>query len=398
LNKWQITVSQWIPVGLGSLYYNALFNGEEIMKRLATWTIIMALVFSIPACSNDDNDSLIPPRTIGWAIGHRSDGTVDGTAAILHTSDGGKTWEEQGNPSFWEGMTGNDISAVDEWTAWAAVGGDDGGAILHTSDGGLIWTLQPLPAGMTDVVKGIKGLSQKIAWAVTLTGIVMQTLDGGETWVIIPHEGITMKQVNRMDAKGEDIWIADYGSGERGMIHSPDFGQTWRQETLINPDPLISTFGPMAVSIVSSQVVWAATRPAANVYRTMDGGDPWHLDAPDISGPNDLDDICAPNANMVWAVQNHSGESGGVIISVQLEDGKVISNIMDPTHEYQYEGVTCFDEKTAWVVGFKAHGVSPDVPEGVILHTGDGGTNWTNQPIPVNDVALWKVSFVGAHR
>ena len=368
------------------------------MKRLFISVILATgILFSFFGCSDDDHDSSLQTGQVGWAIGQRSDGTPDGTAAILHTSDGGKTWEEQGNPSFWEGMTGNDISAVDDWTAWAAVGGDDGGAILHTSDGGFTWDLQPLPAGMTDAVKGIKGLSQKIAWAVTLTGIIMQTLDGGETWVIIPHEGITIKQVNRMDAKGEDIWIADWGSGEKGMIHSPDFGETWRQETLSDPGPLPG-FGPMAVSIVSSRVVWAATRPAANVYRTMDGGDTWHLDAPDISGPNDLDDICAPNADMVWAVQNHSGESGGDIISVQLEDGKVISNIMDPTHQYQYEGVTCFDEKTAWVVGFKAHGVSQDLPEGVILHTADGGTNWTNQPIPVNDVALWKVSFVGAHR
>jgi hypothetical protein len=196
---------------------------------------------------------------------------------------------------------------------------------------------------------------------------------------------------------GEDIWIADYGSGEKGMIHSPDFGRTWRQETLHNPDPDLS-FGPMAVSIVTPQAVWAATRPAANIYRTMDGGDAWHLDAPNISGPNDLDDICAPSADMVWAVQNHSGESGGDIIHVRLEDGKVVSHIMDPTHHYQYEGVTCFDENTAWVVGFKAHGVSADLPEGVILYTADGGANWTNQTMPVNDVALWKVSFVGAHR
>jgi len=110
------------------------------MKRLTTWTVIVGLIFLIPA---------------------------DSTAAILHTSNGGKTWKEQGDPALWEGMTGNDISAVDEWTAWAAVGGNDGGAILHTSNGGFTWDLQPLPAGMTDAVKGIKGLSQKIAWAVT---------------------------------------------------------------------------------------------------------------------------------------------------------------------------------------------------------------------------------------
>jgi hypothetical protein len=75
----------------------------------------------------------------------------------------------------------------------------------------------------------------------------------------------------------------------------------------------------------------------------------------------------------------------------------VISDIKDPTGKYEYEGVTCLDERTAWVVGYKALGVSPDLLEGVIVHTTDG-THWKTQPMPVKDVALWKVSFVGAHR
>lgn len=163
----------------------------------------------------------------------------------------------------------------------------------------------------------------------------MRTLDGGETWVVIPHEGITMVQVNRIDAKGEDIWIADVGNGDKGMIHSADSGLTWRQELLPNADPS-PVSGPMCVSIVNSEVVWAGVRPEANLYRTMDGGDAWRLDAPDISGPNDIDDICAPNADLVWTVQNISGESSGRIIRVRLEDGKVISDPMDPTGKYVY--------------------------------------------------------------
>jgi photosystem II stability/assembly factor-like uncharacterized protein len=365
------------------------------MKHFGIWTIVfLGILLFTSGCSDDDPISTGP---VGWAIGWRS----DDTAAILHTNNGGKTWVEQGDTALWPGMAGNDISAVDPWTAWAAlgsaVGSDAPGAILHTTDGGANWRIQPLPEGVNDDVKGIKGLSPSVAWAVTLGGTVMRTLDGGETWVVIPHEGITMVQVNRIDAKGEDIWIADFGSGENGMIHSPDFGQTWRQETLPDPDPL-PDFGPMAVSIVSSEVVWASTRPAANLYRTTDGGAVWSLDAPDISGPNDLDDVCAPNADLVWAVQNLSGDSGGRIIKVRMEDGKVISDVMDPTGKYLYEGVTCFDEKTAWAVGLKAIGVSPDLPDGVILLTADGGANWVNQPMPVKDVSLWKVSFVGAHR
>jgi len=330
------------------------------------------------------NSTILGP--VGWAIGWYS----NNTAAILHTQNGGKAWEVQGNSALWTGVYGTDISAVDEWTAWAALLGDANGAIIHTTDGGTNWNPQPLPDGINEGVKGIKGLSRNVAWAVTIGGTVMRTLDGGENWIVIPHEGITIKQVNRIDAKGDDIWIADYGSGEYGMIHSPDFGVTWRRERL----PDISD-GPMAVSIVSSQIAWATVRPEANLYRTVDGGGTWHLDAPDVSGPNDLDDICAPDADTVWAVQNLN--TAGNIIRVRLVNGNVTSDVMDPTRKYRYEGVTCFDEKTVWVVGIKAYGVDPSFPDGVILHTNDG-TTWTNQPLPVNDVALWKVSFADAHR
>ena len=365
---------------------------EDMMRRFGMLVLgVLGILLTMNGCCDDDN-AIIGP--VGWAIGWRS----DNTAAILHTWNGGKTWEEQGNTALWTGLSGNDISSVDEWTAWAALGSGDGegGAILHTTDGGINWRLQPLPEGINETVKGIKGLSRSVAWAVTLGGTVMRTVDGGQNWVLVPHEGIIMKQVNRMDAKGEDIWIADFGSGEYGMIHSADFGVTWRRERLPDVDP--SQGGPMGVSIVSSQIAWAAVRPEANLYRTVDGGGAWHLDAPNVSGPNDIDDICAPDADMVWAVQNHSGECGGEIIRVRLVNGKVISDIMDPmSGEYQYEGVTCFDEKTVWVVGFKAYSASRDLAEGVILHTDDGVT-WTSQTLPVNDVSLWKVSFAGAHR
>ena len=351
---------------------------------------VLGVLLTMNGCGDDDNAST---GQVGWAIGWRS----DYSAAILHTRNGGKIWEEQGDTALWTGLGGNDISAVDEWTAWAAVGSGDGGggAILHTTDGGAHWRVQSLPEGVNETVKGIKGLSRSEAWAVTLGGTVMRTLDAGENWVVIPHPGVTMKQVNRMDVKGEDIWIADVGSGEFGMIHSPDSGVTWQQEHLSDIDP--AGGGPMAVSIVSSQVAWAAVRPEANIYRTVDGGDSWHLDAPDVSGPNDLDDVCSPNADMVWAVQNRGGASGGSIIRVRLVNGQAVSDIMDPTGKYVYEGLTCFDEKTLWVVGFKAYGVDPNLPQGVILHTSDG-TTWTSQPLAVNDVSLWKVSFVGARR
>ena len=54
-----------------------------------------------------------------------------------------------------------------------------------------------------------------------------------------------------------------------------------------------------------------------------------------LTGVGDLDDICAPDADTVWAVQNQGGIGGGVIIRVQLEDGKVNSDVMRPQELYR---------------------------------------------------------------
>jgi photosystem II stability/assembly factor-like uncharacterized protein len=326
----------------------------------------------------------------GWAIGN----DPDSTAVILHTDSGGITWEVQGDRSLWKEHYGADISAVDERTAWAALGPTtgEGGMILHTSDGGSTWNVQVLPQVIPEGVKGIKGVSRNEAWAVGLNGPVMHTADGGETWEIVPTPGITFRQVNRIDVLGNDIWIADFGNGENGMIHSPDRGLTWRQEHLPGVDV---NHGPMTVSIVNTQVAWTSVNMQGELYRTLDGGLTWKIDAPALSGPNDIDDVCAVTANVTWAVQNTSG--GGYVMRV-----KIVGNDVTKSHwyfpYYVYEGVSAFDEQRAWIGGYRGMSSPVELPKGSILHTSDGGETWVSQRLPVNDVDIWKLSFVGARR
>jgi photosystem II stability/assembly factor-like uncharacterized protein len=318
---------------------------------------------------------------------------------ILNTTDSGQTWKVQGNRAEWEGFTGLDISAVDDLTAWAALGDADStdGMILHTVDGGLTWEIQSIPADVQDAIKGIKGLSRDEAWAVSLRGIILHTTNGGQTWDVVPHPDVEfIGFINRIDAVAPyDVWIVDQEGGDTGMVHSTDGGKTWRKEYFPDVDHGKS---PLAISAVSPLVVWGAVNAQADLYRTLDGGDTWQIAAPNVSGPNDFDDVCAINADLVWAVLNLGGGSGGKIFRVRLEQGQVLSDQWNPDPYYQYEGITAFDAQTAWVVGFISRSFDhPELPSGIILHTNDGA-NWTSQKLPEDDVVLWKVSFVGAHR
>ena len=332
----------------------------------------------------------------GWAIGDSADG-----AAIVHTSDGGLTWQAQGNTSAWTGMWGNDISAVDDQTAWAALGSGPtatDGAILHTTDGGVHWVPQAIPAGLIGGIKGVKGFSRTEAWAASLYGTVLHTTDGGATWNVVPHPTTAINDVNRIDALGSaDVWIAspnqEHG-GNSNMIHTQDNGLTWRQEPLPN---VPADHGPMTVNAVSPLVAWTALNRSGNVYRTLDGGANWLLVTTIAAGTNDADDLCAAGPEAAWVVLT-PGTGDGMLWRVRVAaDGSVDSRKFQPASTaFTYEGITCLDERTVWAVGGNPLHTA-GLPLGVIVVTVDGGDHWVQGSAPA-DIEFWKVSFVGARR
>jgi parallel beta-helix repeat protein len=342
-----------------------------------------------------DNNAYTP--MVGWATGWDE----NDAAAIVHTADGGRTWQAQGDLSAWTGVHGNDISAVDDLTAWAALGSGDmsetRGAIMHTTDGGATWVAQTIPDGLAGGIKGVKGLSRSEAWAASLDGTIMHTTDGGNTWSVVPHPTVAMVQINRIDATGDgNVWIADVNrpGGETFIVHTPDNGQTWRQEYL--PD-VYQGEGPLAVSAYSPLVAWSAVNGQGDLFRTIDGGAEWLKVAPHVAGFFDFDDICAVSEETVWGVQTGGGY-GGMIYRVQVAaDGAIDKQSFNPANGYEYEGITCLDEHIAWVVGLKGLNVDKNLPLGVIVYTVDGGETWVQGTGPAN-IRYWKVSFGGARR
>jgi photosystem II stability/assembly factor-like uncharacterized protein len=389
------------------------------MKKGSFLLVVLTVLFII-SCDNsslqyEDDTTLAPnfPLQIGWAIGF----DASYTAVILHTKNGGQKWVVQGDNTKWESCYGNDISAVDEHTAWAALGSntsDGSGKILHTTNGGATWIEQTLPEGVDGGIKGIKGLTRDEAWAVSITGTILHTTDGGKVWNIVEHPNFEIGQVNRMDAIGyrdvrdtdssgkntgkvhANVWIADHegeDEGHLGMIHTLYNGDIWRQEYL--PATSDTDFRVHMVSAYSPRVAWAAAWLSGALYRTVDGGENWKIEAE--VGPNDIDDMCAYSADALWFVQFQGTQVGGIIYHLYPEDEEVEIEQFNPFPSYQYEGLTCANDQAAVVVGFtKAN--EPPQQRGIILVTNDGGQTWENQPLPVDDVSLWKVSFVGARR
>ena len=104
-----------------------------------------------------------------WAVGF--------PGLILHSPDGGETWETQ------EGGRGEalfDVEMLDETTGWI-VGRN--GLVLHTADGGETWMEQETPTKLS--LYAVDFFSKSEGWAVGEFATVMQTTDGGASWELV---------------------------------------------------------------------------------------------------------------------------------------------------------------------------------------------------------------------
>jgi len=267
-----------------------------------------------------------------------------GYAVILHTTDGGDTWRREGDEEDLDGLDLNGVSAIDGSTAWAV---GDQGLILHTTDGGKTWVRQGEGQFPVTYLYQVDAVDSQVVWVVgdddgSGYATVLRTTDGGETWEAVePSSGdfpsglIDVSAIDAMTA-----WIVGIdGQGHRTI----DGGATWETFQIIP-----TLFHVNGVCALDADTAWVAT-DQGGVYYTSDGGETWNDVSPTI------DDV--------------PGVKG-----------------------YELLGVTTKDGQSVWISGLEFGGE----PDGLVIQTTNGGTNWTRQDTPVTGVELCRISFVGA--
>jgi photosystem II stability/assembly factor-like uncharacterized protein len=296
----------------------------------------------------------------GWVVGQ--------LGKIFHTTDGGKSWEEQ--------VTGTNLllTAVDflDRTHGWAVG--ERGAILHTEDGGRIW--KPQQSGVLYPLFDVQFVDQDTGWAVGHWGTILYTKDEGKHWserslslelgqqgpiepaalqdIVDPSTGEVLAKagqllpkelvadIARRGAHGarvrEDVvlnavffldqqhgWIV----GERGLVlRTTDGGENWERTTLPHPpaqsgaegeeelmsEEELAAFGVVApppslygVFFVSPQHGWAVGQEGT-IVSTHDGGRQWEFQP---SGTQEALYDVGVAGDAGWVV----GDKGSVLIS-----------------------------------------------------------------------------------
>jgi photosystem II stability/assembly factor-like uncharacterized protein len=295
--------------------------------------------------------------TSGWAVAGGD------YPRVYATRDGGQTWAEVALPFLYSTFNtlvaqgpGQALLAAEEWSMGTATGDDLGTSLWRTSDYGAHWTARVLLKKVR--LEDIAFVSPMRGWAVggaTLWG----TTDGGTSWQKVPHTA-TPGGYASIQCIGNDVWAV--GSGR--ILHSPDAGKSWRSL------PGVRLPHPVSVSFADGQDGWIATGGAW--LHTTDGAKSWQrITSAPKSGVSKL---AAVPGGTVW------GAAGYVIRSA--DGGRHWQRVTQRSH---LTAVAAASAGQAWAVG----------PRGLIIHTADGGRHWRVQPSgTVRDLA--DVFFVDA--
>ncbi len=186
-------------------------------------------------------------------------GWIVGTSASLRSTDRGSTWTDLPNAPK---TTLTAVSALDSLTCWATAFS----MIYKTSDGGASWSSLSVTVPSGGRLTGITMVSPQTGWAVASGGVIYNTTDGGNRWVLVPA-GVSAKLNGVFFLDPARGWIV----GDAGtFLQTADSGRTWSQR------PMPDTTTLIAAAFVDSTTGVVVGR-LGRIFMTTNGGSTWSL-------------------------------------------------------------------------------------------------------------------------
>lgn len=331
-----------------------------LFALLASLLLLLACLADDPRVASGDQPVALADATLyavhfvdaneGWAAGDEG--------LVLHTIDGGKTWERQ--PTGTRACL-RDLHFVDAFTGFA-VGreelpyqGGTAGVILFTDDGGVKWRVasqRELPG-----LQGLRFVDEQRAYMLAegsdaQPSGLFASEDGGVSWKMVPGERRPGWVCGSFTTEGGVV------AGAGGLMRLSR-GQLLKCTTPAVPDATVRGV------LLQDDQCWAVGEQGL-VWSSKNKGLAWQ--AVDLRLPAgiqpmlDFTDLCR-RGNSLWltsrvgSVLVHSAD-GGQTWSLQPTGQNL------PLHRVHFR-----DEKQGWAVG----------AAGLILATRDGGQTWEVQ-------------------
>ena len=231
-------------------------------------------------------------RKKGWIVGGKNVGQFTHEGFILHTPDGGKTWELQ----FDEVETYlNDLVFVDDQNGWVIGGWFQEGQLFQTTDGGKTWKSQIV---VDRSLNSIFFVTKRVGWIVGDGGLLLFTEDFGQTWkrkIISRYDGFSYDDISFVSEK--EGWIV----GDTGLIlQTVDGGKNWERKDSNTDDPL------HAIWFSSKKEGWIVGWKGV-ILRSVDAGHTWRREQSPTN--KTLNSLWITRGKIPWVV----GESGLIL-------------------------------------------------------------------------------------
>jgi len=281
----------------------------------------------------------------GWAVGSKG--------VLLETVDGGVTWKVKTKPTE---DSLQDIYFSDKRNGWLVCEANiyelktkdqPRTYLLHTRDGGSSWERVNVNGGDNRVDSRVDSRSDidtrlvrvifsrgGRGWVFGEAGTVYTTRDAGETWnrLQLPTRYLLLGGAFVDNDRG---WLVGAGAT---IVQTADGGDTWHVSKLIDARGVRFT----ATSFVDNRIGWAVGA-AGKIYRTNNGGRTWE---PQASGVGiDLLDVKFLDALDGWAV----GTEG---TAIHTADGGLHWTSEPTGTTHPLERIFFADRDHGWAVGF----------------------------------------------
>lgn len=242
------------------------------------------------------------------------------------------------------------IYFIDPNIGWAA--GSDG-IVIHTIDGGETWIQQE--SETNEQLNEVHFFDEYTGWIAGNENLVLSTDDGGETWSVwrpSPVSGQNLYDIHFMD------WKRGWAAGGPGahIYFTDDGGRTWQRQRSLDTEESIRK-----VHFNSLNEGYAAF--GNKIYQTFDGGRSWPQSSNFLSAnPFSVTDIDYINDTVGWAIGRHQSES----LVLKTEDGGKNWSEVYRMADQELRAINFTDEKTGWAAG----------NNGLVIKTENGGEEW----------------------
>lgn len=186
---------------------------------------------------------------------------------LYRTEDGGRRWIRvyettavPGEYAPWIDV----VRVVSRLEVWIHAGGK----LLHSRDGGKTFAIVDIG---DRVLRGLRFVDERLGYLVgeqsghaSYHGIVLKTVDGGQSWVELPtgvSPGFDWRLRDVWPVSADDVWVV----GDV-LLHSTNGGTTWS---------LIKGKSGFAIQFSSRAVGWIVHKPPRYYDLTTDGGRTW---------------------------------------------------------------------------------------------------------------------------